>query len=187
MPATDELRLAEYRQISEAIMDIDRRLVQVFAGTVASAGVLVAAAIGKRGGTPLGAAVLSVAPSFLVLAALNFQVSLRREIAKLGMYRKVFFADGTWERALTVLRDVDRTPEANDPMSAVYWCFVGLSVALVFIRGSFWGLLLSAVAAYLLWQVDQQWKRVYDRNAGDAARFERLWEQAKNSIETPSR
>jgi hypothetical protein len=188
MASADELRLAEYRHISDAIMDIDRRLLQVFAGTVTAAGALVALAATRRGGSPAATVILDVAPGFLVGAALNFQLGLRREIAKLGMYRKVFFEDGavggaTWERALGAFRKIDRSPEANDPVSLVYWVFVGLSAALVLVRGSCWGLAPAAAAAYLLWRVEQRWKRVYEPETGECARFERVWREAKGELQ----
>ncbi|MBI3770602.1 MAG: hypothetical protein HY271_19200 [Deltaproteobacteria bacterium] len=171
-------RLEEYRHISAAIIDLDGRIMTVFGLSLAAAGTLLGvtapAVFGEAGPAghtaPLALACWSLAPALLVAAALKVQVNLRRDIIRLGLYRKVFFEeDGVrglrWESALERFRRTFRG-ETNDPIPMAYWLIALASVTLSWsatrragVGALAWAIVLSVTVAVpaLLKRLHAEW------------------------------
>jgi hypothetical protein len=107
----DEHILAEYKHISDAIIeiDIDGRIVQVFTGSMTVGVALLSAvagfAFGKHDQIPvLLAAYGALGPDIVVIPAFYLLLSFRRDIVRLGSYRRVFLEEHNeiegWETRL---------------------------------------------------------------------------------------
>ena len=135
----DAYILEEYKHIADAILDIDRRILQVFAVSIA-VGVSLLSAVaglalgGQQDQITVVLAYAALAPDFLVIPAFYLTLSFRIEIMRLGSYRRVFFEERNeiegWETRLAKFRKLE-TREANDSVPYTYWA-VFLASAILF-------------------------------------------------------
>src|SRR6266511_2477461 len=134
----DKYSLEEYKYIAEAILEIDKRILQVFAvATAVSISLLSAVAsliLGKQQGQiTVVLAYAALAPDILVVPAFYLMLSQRLDMIRLGSYRQIFFEERNeiegWETQLEKFRKLEKT-EANDPIPYTYWTLFLASVAL---------------------------------------------------------
>lgn len=194
-------RLEEYRAISQAILDLDGRIVRVY-GIIAAATIpllgVVAAGLARVAPFTDSATYLfswlSLVPCFAILAGLHFQVALRRDMARLGMYRLVFFEEDTsyglrWETALSELRTELVEPETNDPIATTYACIAFASVTLFTCGICLYGLpyrvelVALVVPCWLGRNLHRAWGGVYP---GDVDRYRTAWRAVKTKLLAPT-
>lgn len=188
----NEYILQEYKHISDAILDIDRRIVQVFTGSMTVGVALLSAVAGLAFGkqqdqitVPLAYAAL--APDFVVIPAFYLIRFYRVDIMRLGSYRRIFVEERNeiegWETRLEKFRTLDKRGEANDPIPWSYWAVIVASAAL-FVYGIIaahvclaHAYILAVPVAFLLY-AHRKWKRVIPKELPDHLR---LWTEVRSS------
>lgn len=137
-------KLEEFKHISSAILEIDKRILQILTASTAVAVALLSAiaglALGKEGVTvTVIHAYAALAPNLLMIPSFHLMLSQRIDMMRLGSYRRVFFEEQDklegWETRLERFRALKKM-ESNDPVPYIVWTIFIASGAL-FIFGVF--------------------------------------------------
>lgn len=190
----DAYNLEEYKHISSAILEIDKRILQVFAVTIAVAVSLLSAVAGlvlgkQHGPVTVVLAYTALAPGVLVIAAFYLMLSQRLDMMRLGSYRRILFEERNqiegWETQLEKFRKLEKI-EANDPIPYTYWAVLLASgilftYGIVEAEGSLYHSFMLVPLLLLLGRAHYRWMRVVPT---ELSRYFDLWRKVIASKET---
>ena len=184
-------QLEEFKHIGNAILEVDKRILQILMASTAI-GVTLLSAIGgfyfgKQGETiSVIHAYGALAPNLIIVPAFYLILAQRIDMMRLGSYRFVFFEEQNnfqgWETRLKKLREQqNEKDESHDPLPWIFWTVFLASAALFCYAVSkscapFWHILALALPiAFILW-AHIKWNRVVDVNLHEHIK---LWRGVK--------
>lgn len=193
-------QLEEFKHIGSAILEIDKRILQILTASTAVAAVLLSAIGGflfGRGGRTVSVihAYAALAPNLLTVPAFYLILSQRIDMMRLGSYRLVFFEEKSkfegWETRLQIFRKLEKeeSKESNDPVPWIFWGVFWVS-ALLFFYAVFrsgvtcwhWHLWWLAVPAVFIGWAHYKWRHVV---CEDLRRHVELWRKVATESKAP--
>ncbi len=191
----NQYQLEDYKQIWNAIIDVDKRILQVFGSTIVIAVSLLSAVaglvLGKGAGDGMSIvfAYLGLAPSLILIPSFNLMLSQRIDIMRLGAYRRVFYeeqyAREGWEVHLYKFRNLEQK-ESNDPIPWSFWAIFAASAALfsyglIKTCASLWHLSFLVIPTIFLGTTHYKWSRVISKIL---PKYVELWRKVQGDRKT---
>ncbi|MBI5843750.1 MAG: hypothetical protein HZB23_03670 [Deltaproteobacteria bacterium] len=180
-------QLEESKHIDNAIIEIDKHILQILIASMTVAVTLLSAigglAIGKEGvNVSIIHAYAALTPNLLIIPSFYLMLSQRIDMMRLGAYRRVFFEeqykfDG-WETRLGRLRIIE-IKESNDPVPLIFWAIFFSSMSLfdyVILKcgAASFHLMVPLVPSLFIIYPHYQWRRVVTI---DLPRYVELWRE----------